>query len=171
MAGEGKDPPIEKLDYLYGLKVVDIGDIRVARGKSRRPATSCRHLSMVYDQSERRIWCEDCEQNVEPFDALMIISNHIDGAHKKAERLLKEAQEASEFALRSRAAKEIDRQWRRKKMVPACPHCHAGIWPEDAFRMGAINKEWDGAKRRKAQAERATTALPPPPKGTDSDRD
>lgn len=148
--GEGKTPPIEPQDYLGGVKVVDIGDIRVARGMTRRPVSSCRHHTMRYDPKERRIWCADCEQDIEGFDAFEILVGYFDSAAKKAQRLLDEAHEASKFTLISRAAKVIDRQWRSRKMVPSCPHCHAGIWPEDALRMGSVSKEWDGARRRKA---------------------
>ena len=31
------DRPIEPMDYLHGVKVVDIGDLRVARGETRGP--------------------------------------------------------------------------------------------------------------------------------------
>lgn len=47
--------PIEPHEYLYGVKVVQIEDLRVARGLTRRPVSSCRHRKMVYDDKERRI--------------------------------------------------------------------------------------------------------------------
>jgi hypothetical protein len=70
------DAPIEPLDYLYGVKVVDIGDARVKRGKSRRPIGTCPHKSMHYDQEERRVWCADCEATLEAFDAFRQITTH-----------------------------------------------------------------------------------------------
>ena len=39
-----------------GVKVVDIGDVRIARGLTRREFSTCPHKHMVYDQNERRIW-------------------------------------------------------------------------------------------------------------------
>src|SRR5690606_34525923 len=68
-----KRPPIEPLDYISGVKVVDIGDIRVARGMSRRPASSCKHHHLHYDTAERRIWCRDCETDVEAFDSFKML--------------------------------------------------------------------------------------------------
>ena len=108
---------------------------------------------MRYDDRERRVWCADCEQDVEPFDAFKHLVENYDEAWKAADRRIKEAHEASKFSLISRAAKAIDKMWRSRKMVPACPHCHAGIWPEDALRMGMVGKEYDGA-RRKREAEK-----------------
>lgn len=43
--------PIEPQDYLYGTKVVQIEDLRVARGMTRRPVSSCRHRKLVYDNN------------------------------------------------------------------------------------------------------------------------
>jgi len=147
--GDGKTPPIEPQDFIGGVTVVDFGDLRVARGLSRRPARLCRHHGLRYDPRERRIWCADCENDVEPYDAFELLVEHFDRAQKKTRRMLEEAQAAQDHALISIAAKEMDRHFRRKKMVPTCPHCKQGIWPEDVKGMGAINKEWDAAVRNR----------------------
>ncbi len=145
---DGRTPPIEPQDFVGGVTVIDFGDLRVARGLSRRPVTICRHHQLRYDTRERRIWCADCEHDVEPFDAFASLVERYDAAIKRAERKIAEAKEAQEFALRSIAAKQIDRHWRSRKMVPCCPHCQRGIWPEDVDRMGRVSREWDGARRR-----------------------
>lgn len=144
-----KDPAIEPHEYLYGVKVVDIGDLRVARGMSRRPATSCKHRNMRYDSSERRIWCPDCEQNVDAFDAftqLVEMFSRAKEAHDRREQHLKEAET---FQIRSLAAKEIDKAWRSKNSVPACPHCRQGLFPED-FKDGikcSLGRDYAEARR------------------------
>jgi len=145
-----KTAPIKGQEYLHGVKVVDFGDLRVSRGLSRRPYSGCKHLSLVYDKSERRIWCEDCETDVEPFDAFLGLVERFSEVEERINRTLTEAHEASKFSLISRAAKSIDKDWRSKKMVPACPHCHAGIWPEDALKMGSVGREFDKARRERA---------------------
>lgn len=144
---EGKSPPIEPQPYLGGVTVVDIGDLRVARGISRRPVRVCRHHPMRYDGEERRIWCADCENDVEPFDAFLVLVEYFSAAQAKASRMMDEAKAAQAHALISIASKEMDRHWRTRNMVPACPHCSAGIWPEDVKRMGSVGKEYDGARR------------------------
>lgn len=149
-------PPIEPLDFLHGVKVVDIGDIRVARGLTRRPVSSCKHRQVVYDPKERRVWCKDCETDVEPFDAFLSLVEQFHSASEKVERMMKEAHEASKFQLISRAAKSIDKKWRSKTMVPSCPHCHAGIWPEDALMMGSVGKEYDRASRKRRAEQKSS---------------
>ena len=147
-----KTPPIVEQDYLSGLKVVDIGDLRVARGMSRLPVSACKHRPLVYDQKERRIWCKDCETDVEAFDAFMLIVENFDRAAKEIERRQADVKEAVSHNIIRIAAKRMDELFRRKKMVPSCPHCGEGIFPEDVAKMGSINRQWEEARRaRKAK--------------------
>lgn len=137
-----KDPPIVPQDYLAGTTVVDIGDIRVARGMSRRPSLICRHLKLVYDNQERRIWCRDCETNIEAFDAFQMLVDRAYAAYADIKKRKAEVAAAEQHALISRAAKAADKAW-RGRMVPACPHCRRGILPEDALQFSFTNREWE----------------------------
>lgn len=130
-----KDPPIEELNYLCGVRIVDIGDYRVSRGMSRRPFSGCHHHRLVYDERERRIWCRDCERDVEAFDAFLGVSKNFDMQDKILSNREKKIAEAEAHTLISLAAKEIDKAWRSKRMIPACPHCKNGLFPED-FKNG-----------------------------------
>lgn len=150
------DAPIEPQDFYGGVKVVDIGDIRVARGLTRRPVSSCKHLRLVYDDKERRVWCEDCQTEVPAFDAFTALVERWDAGMKKTRRLIDEANEAQRFTLRSRAAKAIDEAWRKHNMVPACPHCRNGLFPED-FTKGVplVGKDYAKAKIERERTEKA----------------
>ncbi|HCT5099234.1 TPA: hypothetical protein OTZ31_006674, partial [Pseudomonas aeruginosa] len=142
--------PIEPHEYLYGVKVVQIEDLRVARGLTRRPVSSCRHRKMVYDEKERRIWCSDCETEVEPFDAFMHLVQVFDGGLKDLNRRRRELHEAEQFAIRSRAAKVIDEAWRSTKMAPLCPHCNEALLPEDVVKgVATASKQLIIARRNK----------------------
>lgn len=123
--------PIEPQEYLYGVKVVQIEDLRVARGLTRRPTSSCRHQKLVYDHNERRIWCSDCETEVEAFDAFESLVSMFSAAADRIKRRQTELAEAEQFQVRGRAAKVMDEAWRSTKTAPLCPHCNAAILPED----------------------------------------
>jgi hypothetical protein len=130
--------PIEPQDYLYGVKVVDIGDARVKRGKSRRTIGNCPHKNMHFDLAERRIWCADCESDVEGFDAFVVLVenfNRQEGRMKVREDKVLAAEEAT---LVSRAARVMDEQWRKRSTVPLCPHCSTALLPEDVVRGLAL---------------------------------
>ncbi|MDH1299719.1 hypothetical protein [Achromobacter sp. GD03932] len=142
--------PIVPMDYVHGMKVVDIGDLRVARGMSRRVHTACRHLRLAFDTSERRVYCQDCEQDVEPFDAFLQLVERHHHLEAKAEKIRQDAA----HTVTSRAAKRIDEAWRSRKMAPCCPHCKAAILPEDVVNgLSKTNMEWEVRRR----AARATT--------------
>lgn len=145
-----RDPPIEALNYLSGVTVVNIGDIRVARGMTRRAYSSCPHRGLVFDNSERRIWCKDCERDVEPFDAFKSLIEGYSAARDDLERRVTAMAEAEVFKIRTLAGKRMEEAWRSKNMVPACPHCHNGLFPED-FKFGPSMVGKDFARGRRAQ--------------------
>jgi hypothetical protein len=146
------DAPIEPQDYLYGVKVVQIEDIRVARGLTRRPHSSCPHKKMVYDDKERRIWCSDCETEVEAYDAFEKLVGMFSAAASRIKRRETELAEAETFQVRGRAAKVMDEAWRSTKTAPLCPHCSTALLPEDV--VGGVAKTSKAlviaARKRKA---------------------
>ena len=125
------DTPIDPQDFLCGVRVIDFGDVRVSRGLSRRHHASCRHPALVYDRNERRVWCKDCERNVESFDAFCSLVENFHQAWAKYETIKAEALEARAHNLHLIAAKNIEKAWRGKTMALACPHCGGGLLPED----------------------------------------
>lgn len=132
------DAPIEPQEYIYGPKVIQIEDLRVARGLTRRPLSSCRHKQLVYDDKERRVWCSDCESEIEPFDAFQMLCDVYGAGLRSLANRRRELAEAEAFQVRSRAAKVMDEAWRSTKMAPLCPHCMTAILPEDV--AGGIAK-------------------------------
>lgn len=146
-----KDPPIIEGQYLGGVTVVDIGDIRVARGMSRRPFSTCSHHSMVYDQRERRIWCKDCENDVDAFDAFEMLAKRSHEHRAMLDAREQKIEEAEAFTIRSVAAKVMDKAWRRRKTVPTCPHCRSALLPEDVENgFNFTSKEIELARRKRA---------------------
>lgn len=143
--------PIDPQPYVAGVTVVDIGDIRVARGKTRRPRSTCKHKNMAYDTNERRVYCHDCEQEVDPFDAFLLLTESWDASIKRLQSRAREIEEAEKFTLRRRAAKTMDEAWRRKDTVPGCPHCHEALLPEDVAgkRLPLVSRRIAEAKRKK----------------------
>lgn len=147
--------PIDEPSYLFGVNVVDIGDLRVSRGLTRRPASSCRHARISYDPRERRIWCRDCEQDVDPFDSFVLLVEQYDRAASDLKRKQDELKQAVNFRIISVAAKTIDKAWRRRNMVPACPACGNGLFPEDfKHTPSMLGREYAEARRGKIREDK-----------------
>ena len=137
------DKPIIDTEFVAGVNVVTIEDLRISRGLTRRPFSACRHKQLVYDESERRIWCKDCETEVESFDAFTSLVKRSHAHQENLRCRAKMVKEAESFQLRSRAAKVMDKAWRSRSMVPACPHCQRGIFPQDVVNgVSEIGKDF-----------------------------
>lgn len=145
---------IEPEDYLYGVKVVDIGDARVARGRTRREKGLCTHRNMTYDNHERRVWCNDCETQLELFDAFEALVNQWHKAFANLEQQKKEIMELIEANRMKVAAQRLSKEWQKHATIPACPHCGVGLFPDDFTggistrsavleRQRRLNKEQD----------------------------
>lgn len=119
--------PIVPVQFTHGPNVVEIGDMRVARGMTRRPFSSCKHAKLTYDRTERRIRCDDCETEIEAFDAFISLVERWDFYQRKID----EYRSVHDHTLLSRAAKAFDVQFRKHSTVPCCPHCNKAIFPED----------------------------------------
>jgi hypothetical protein len=106
---------------------------------------------MVYDEAERRVYCTDCEQDVDTFDAFMRLVYQQDTAWRQIKRAREEVREAQDATLLSRAAKAMDRYWRSRKTVPNCPHCNEALLPEDVTgnRLTTSSKELARRRREK----------------------
>jgi hypothetical protein len=153
------DAPIEPKEYLHGPKIVQIEDIRIARGLTRRPLSSCKHRQLVYDDQERRIWCKDCESEIESFDAFIQLCAVFQKASANIDRRREELAEVEKFQIRSRAAKVMDEAWRSHATVPLCPHCQEAILPEDVAG-GVARTGKDLVKKRRGKSK--PDSLPPP---------
>lgn len=144
--------PIDPQDFTYGVNVVQIEDLRIARGLARRPQAACQHKTQVYDDKERRIWCSDCESEVEPFDAYVRLVEAFNAGIRSLSRRSRELGEAEAHQLRSRAAKKIDEAWRSKTLAPLCPHCSTALLPEDVVGgLAMVSKDLVIAARKRAE--------------------
>jgi hypothetical protein len=110
---------------------------------------------MVYDKQERRVWCKDCENDVNAFDAFMLLIENYSGAISQLNRDREELDGAMQFSAHQRATKALDEAWRSHKMCPCCPHCKSGLLPEDfADGIGArVSKEYERARRTKKKQQ------------------
>lgn len=133
----------------FRCEVINLADVRVRFGKPKTP-NKCNHKDLVYDFSEKRVWCKECEKSIENFDAFMVLVDNFTAMIKEIKRKSFEVTEALKHNIISRAAKKIDEAWRRKSTVPCCPHCKGALLPED-FENGVYqsSKALEIARRNK----------------------
>lgn len=143
------DTPIEPIDFSYGVRVIDFGEARVARGLARRTPSTCKHAKMTYSEPERRVWCDDCKSTVDNFDAFKVIVEGYAAAMSRLNRIREEVAEAEKHVLHLIAAKNLEKIWRGGRLTPQCPHCRGGLLPDD-FRntQGGISTALEIQRRK-----------------------
>jgi hypothetical protein len=132
--------------------VVDLADVRIQRGQPPYNPNRCKHRKLIFANShdERRIWCAECEQTIDPFTAFVMLAERIDKMVGIVKDKMQKADAALGAVARLRAVKVLDRAWSGNVMAVACPHCKGGLLPED-FARGAdqTSREIEIARRKK----------------------
>lgn len=137
-----ESPPIDPHTQLRNRKVVHIAELKAQQGVTRRQEASCKHLNLVYDKRERRVWCSDCEHEIDAFDAFQVTCENM---HKAVETLKsREARikDAFKEKVRHSAAKSLEEAWSNEGVLPVCPHCREGLAPEDFRKVHLADKRF-----------------------------
>lgn len=129
--------------------VIDLADVRVERGIPRNRHSRCKHKRLLYESSDRRVWCRDCEREVEAFDAFMTLVDNFGAMTREVKRQQHEAEEAAKAHVHRKAARNLSLAWSGKTpMAVACPHCSRGLLPEDFEGGGSqVSKDIEMARR------------------------
>jgi hypothetical protein len=137
-------------------ELIDLAGVRIQRGIPKYNPNQCKHKNILYhcSHSERRIWCSDCERDIEPFDAFMIFARQFEEMISEAQDMRQKAAEALRTTARLRATKVLDKAWSGNVMAVACPHCRGGLLPED-FARGSdqTSREIEIARRNRKAKE------------------
>ena len=136
----------------YSGKIVDIGEYRFRSREKKRPwdrqDTRCDHRHLTLDDQGHIVRCEKCGEVVSAYWALDMLVHDLKRLQDNAERAKASAKEAESIHLHLIAAKKVEKVWRTKEMVPACPHCDRGILPEDNLGSCRINRRLEIARRK-----------------------
>lgn len=146
--------PIEPQDYLYGIKVVELDNIRIARGKTKRPYEKCNHLHMVIDDNERRVFCEDCQMAITAFDGLMALFKNWGKIVDSLNRRSDDVKAAEKYSIIRIATKNIDAEFMKQDTVPCCPHCNEGLIPDDFVKINRASKSLVMQKRKNQELQK-----------------
>jgi ribosomal protein S27E len=125
-------------------KVIDIGDLSLWRKTDSRfiraEKGQCPHRNLVADEEGEILECKQCGKQVSAYWAFMRFireyENYTDSLKSRAEGV----RIREEKGLTLKAAQLIEKAWRSRRMVPACPHCKKAILPTDGFGGLQYNK-------------------------------
>ena len=106
----------------------------------------CQHARTVVDQQAGTVTCRDCEVTLSAFWVLTKIALEENRCFERVRSLRAEADELNNWVPFLRSMRSLERRWRGRSMLPACPHCHHGLWPEEL--QGAVSLSLEIAQRK-----------------------
>lgn len=109
----------------------------------------CQHARTVLDEQAGTVTCRDCEATLSAFWVLGRIAREENRCFERVRNLRAEAEELSTWVPFLRSMKRLEKRWRGQRMLPVCPHCHHGLWPEE-LNGGAIGVDIEIAQRKRS---------------------
>ena len=135
--------------------IINIGDWQIKRSGEYRMQTDgdCDHKHLELDERGDVVRCLKCGTQVSAFWAIKMISEQYNLSLRKLASERETIRLAKDENLHLLAAKKVEKAWRKRSMVPACPHCSRGILPEDGLGSAMINREME-LRRRKTEFDK-----------------
>jgi hypothetical protein len=140
-------------------EVIQIGDLalrRKDRGYGFTKPGECKHFKLTLDDNGDLVQCDDCKVYVSAYWALKLLTLQFERGQSALKAGWAQLAERTKERATLLATRKVDEAWRSRSMVPACPHCHEAIFPEDGLGSHTVNKEI-AQKRRADQRHRKGT--------------
>src|SRR3954470_3702322 len=115
--------------------------------KRPKGAAVCQHARTVIDEQAGTVTCRDCEVTLSAFWVLGRVAREENRAFERTRGLRAEADELMNWVPFLRAMRRLEKRWRGRVSLPACPYCHHGLWPEDLSSNTSIHLEIARRKR------------------------
>jgi hypothetical protein len=136
--------------------IIDLGNIRFQLKRKYRLSAQgdCDHKHIELDDRGGIVRCLKCGLQLSAFWALEMLAEQYGIEMEKLRCGRKALAEAKNAELHLLAARKVEKAWRGRKMVPACPHCGRGILPEDGWGDALVNREIELRRRAVSKAEK-----------------
>lgn len=124
------------------FKPVEIGDITITfkRGTLVAFPGECQHRKLRAEENGEILICLDCDKQISAWWALMRFSRQVSDWKDNMDSRAKSLADAEARGVILLAAQVVEKAWRRRKMVPVCPHCKNPILPTDGFGRMNVRK-------------------------------
>jgi len=123
--------------------IVQLDMVRLNR--DRKKFCSCAKATYEVDEVNRVVTCRQCGAWVEPFAALADIAHRHEEREREQQRLLDQRREILNYKPHLLVMRELERGYRGKTMLPACPHCHRGLYFEELNHW--VNRKIEDTRR------------------------
>lgn len=126
-------------------KIVEIDQLRINRGIDK--LCTCRNRRFMLDTTNKRVICNECGAEVDPYQAMQELATSAEGIQKQVEGLLEQRKQILNYKPWLVTIRNLERKYRGKKMLPNCPRCDEPFyleelesWTGKPFADARINK-------------------------------
>lgn len=110
-------------------KIIDIDVVR-ANWNFKKKCT-CQDRTFVLDPKNREIHCGQCGEIVDPFDAMLELANHYERINNQLHLIYNQKKELDNYKPHLKIIKELESQYRSKRLIPNCPVCGEPFYLEE----------------------------------------
>lgn len=128
-------------------RVYNIGDFRVEVKQDYSDVVysgdkECRHRNLTFDEKGQIVECGDCKKQVTAWWAFLMLTKQYAKMLDKIDSERQTLEEEKKRNLTHKSAILVEDAWRRRKLVPTCPHCTKPILPGDRFGASGVGKPY-----------------------------
>lgn len=116
----------------------------------RHGPQECRHAKLVVDTVNRRVECADCNREIEPFQAVLLLADRASEYQQTYDAMQRRHRDLAGWVPHLRVVRELESMWCGKRL-PLCPHCKKGVTAEGLERMGWVHKSYAEAVAREEE--------------------
>lgn len=113
-------------------KIIGLDQLRISRGLEK--ICKCENRKFVLDTSNRRVTCSSCGAFVDPYDALYELARADEERNRQVKMLLDQRKEIASYKPHLVVIKNLEKNYRGKKMMPVCPACNEPFMLEELYR-------------------------------------
>ncbi len=113
-------------------KIIGLDQLRISRGLEK--FCKCNKRKFVLDTSNRRVTCSSCGAFVDPYDALYELAHADEERNRQVEKLLEQRKEIVSYKPHLIVIKNLEKNYRGKKMMPISPCCNEPFMLEELYR-------------------------------------
>ncbi len=122
--------------------VIEIGDFSIARAqRTHGYGKGCQHRKVTLVSDGEIVRCNDCTYQPSAWWLVHELLSHYTQSRARVNSERRQLAEDQERFATDKAALRLSSMWRKRFMVPACPHCRRAIGPKDGFGDTLIRKE------------------------------
>lgn len=110
-------------------KILNFDQIRINRGLEK--ICKCDKRKFMIDTKNRRVTCQSCGAVIDPYDAMYDLALKGEVMQSQVETLLKQRKQIANYKPYLITIKQLEKQYRGKKMLPSCPRCDEPFYLEE----------------------------------------